>query len=214
MPGTGHNRLVHLVRHGEVWNPRHLVYSDLPGFGLSAFGHTQAQLAARHLAGREIRSVVASPLQRAIETAIPIAAVHDVKVTLDVGLVEWGLSKRWAGHCWDDLAETFPGEVAAYLQDPRAIPFSIESLDALADRIAATMERTVSATPQGDVVFVSHQDPIHAGRRRLTGKGFAAFHADKPAHAAVISLDPSTQPWTEDAMWTPQQETRATSPAN
>ena len=65
-------RFVYLVRHGEVANPNHVVYADLPGFNLSPLGVRQAHAAGRHLARRPIDAVVTSPLARAVQTATAI----------------------------------------------------------------------------------------------------------------------------------------------
>src|SRR6201994_316362 len=79
---------VHLIRHGEVYNPDGVLYGRLPGFRLSDKGIRQAQAVAEALAGRDIVAVIASPLQRAQETAAPIAARHDLPVDTDPDLIE------------------------------------------------------------------------------------------------------------------------------
>ena len=71
---------MHLLRHGEVHNPDKILYGRLPGFGLSADGLQMAHDAAEALRGHDVVSVVASPLQRAQETAGPIAAVFGLPV--------------------------------------------------------------------------------------------------------------------------------------
>ena len=187
-------RLVHLVRHGEVDNPHHVVYADLPGFGLSALGREQGAETALHLAAQPVRRVLASPLQRAIETAGFIAARHGIGVIIDDRLTEWRLSMLWAGIVWEELDEVRPGELAAYLSNPADLPFSPESLESLGTRVAAAAaDHALEAG--GDLVVVSHQDPIHAAARVLTGAGLQDFGSDKPGHATVVSLDPSSDPW-------------------
>ena len=62
---------VHLLRHGEVHNPDLVLYGRLPGFRLSQDGLQMAEDAADALAGRDVVHLVASPLQRAQETAQP-----------------------------------------------------------------------------------------------------------------------------------------------
>ncbi|HME18086.1 MAG TPA: histidine phosphatase family protein, partial [Mycobacterium sp.] len=79
---------IHLVRHGEVHNPEGVLYGRLPGFRLSDKGIRQAQAVADALAGRDIVALIASPLQRAQETAAPIAARHDLPVGTDPDLIE------------------------------------------------------------------------------------------------------------------------------
>lgn len=205
MSGTG-DRL-HLVRHSEVHNPEWVVYAGLPGFGLSLRGNEQAQAAAAWLARTPLSRVVSSPLERAVATASPIAKLHGLPVETFEELGEWGLSMRWAGHRWPDLAQTFPGELEAYQSDPSDLPFAPESLAVAGRRIATCAEQAWADRPvPGHVVVVSHQDPIEAARRILTGRDLFDFHANKPAHASVITLAPAPDAWREISVFTPWQE--------
>ena len=65
--------VVHLLRHGEVENPRGLIYGRLPGYRLSEDGRMMAKAAADFLAERDVVAVFTSPLERARETAEPVA---------------------------------------------------------------------------------------------------------------------------------------------
>lgn len=80
--------VVHLMRHGEVENPSGVLYGRLPGYHLSDLGRKMADRVAEHLAGRDITHVVASPLERAQETAAPIGAVLGLDVASDGRLIE------------------------------------------------------------------------------------------------------------------------------
>lgn len=91
---------VHLIRHGEVENPEHVVYARLAGFGLSDRGRRQATEAARYLARRPVVAVWSSPLQRALETAWVLAEPHGLPVLVDDELTEWKLADDWAGIVW------------------------------------------------------------------------------------------------------------------
>src|SRR5205823_9825507 len=55
---------VHLLRHGEVFNPTKVLYGRLPDFHLSDAGVAMAEAAARAVTGRDVVRVVASPLER------------------------------------------------------------------------------------------------------------------------------------------------------
>jgi broad specificity phosphatase PhoE len=194
---------LHLVRHGEVFNPQGLVYADLPGFPLSELGRAQAVAAAEHLAASGITVVATSPLQRARETAGFIGRRLGVEPMSDPGLTEWGLSMRWAGEPWLDLERRFPGEATAYAADPADLPFAPESLAEVAGRMTAVVTALGKHHPGAVAAVVSHQDPIHALRRILGGDGFASFHTDKPVHAAVITLDRQADRWIETGSWAP-----------
>ncbi|MDT5239952.1 MAG: hypothetical protein QOD97_2150 [Mycobacterium sp.] len=79
---------VHVMRHGEVHNPDKVLYGRLPDFHLSERGRAQAQASADWLADNDIVYLVASPLERAQETAEPIAKSHGLTVDTDDDLIE------------------------------------------------------------------------------------------------------------------------------
>jgi broad specificity phosphatase PhoE len=80
--------VVHLLRHGEVHNPGGLLYGRRPGYHLSELGRQMADRVATHLASRDVTHVVSSPLERAQETAAPIAKAHGLDVATDERLIE------------------------------------------------------------------------------------------------------------------------------
>ena len=80
--------IVHLVRHGEVANPDGVLYGRLPGYRLSEDGQTMAKAAAEFLAGRDVTVLRSSPLERAIQTAEPIAEQLGLTIEIDERLIE------------------------------------------------------------------------------------------------------------------------------
>jgi broad specificity phosphatase PhoE len=86
--GPGERTVVHLLRHGEVFNPEGVLYGRLPGYFLSDLGQEMAVRAADALAGNDVTVVVASPMERAQQTATPIAARHDLGIETDVRIIE------------------------------------------------------------------------------------------------------------------------------
>ena len=196
-------RHVHLVRLGEAHNPAEVVYDSLPGFPLTATGSAQARAVSRYLGSQPIVAVWSSPLQRALETATPIATRNGLPVTVEQELIEWSLLSRWAGTRWSDLPTTHPGELQAYLEHPDGLDFADETLEKLATRMVTAIKRIDVATDAGDVVIVGHQDPIQAARLALTGRALANLHTDKPTHGSAITLTPGT-PWRELSAWEPE----------
>ncbi len=186
--------IIHLVRHGEVHNPGHIVYNDLPGYELSELGRQQAFTTAIHLAGRPITEVWSSPLIRAIETAEPLCAGLGTHIRIDPNLIEWRGLDGWKGHSWDDIPTVFPGQLESYLDDPTDLPFAPESMRSVADRIIGVME-SIAERDGEEAVVVSHQDPIHAAVRVTTGRGFPGFFTDKPTHASVQTLKKNENGW-------------------
>jgi broad specificity phosphatase PhoE len=82
--------IVHLIRHGEVHNPGGILYGRSTGFHLSERGHAMAARVADRIGDRDIVHIVSSPLERAQETAAPLAAARGVQVELDDRVIESG----------------------------------------------------------------------------------------------------------------------------
>ncbi|MWA12769.1 histidine phosphatase family protein [Streptomyces sp. BA2] len=82
--------VVHLMRHGEVENPDGILYGRLPDYHLSELGRQMADRVAEYLAPRDVTHVVASPLDRAQETATPIAKAQGLDLATDGRLIEAG----------------------------------------------------------------------------------------------------------------------------
>jgi broad specificity phosphatase PhoE len=202
-------RTIYLIRHGEVHNPDHVVYADLDGFGLSEHGWRQARASAARLRDAEISAVVHSPLQRAAETAGEIAADRAVPVEVDDRLTEWKLGTRWAGVVWEDLPTQFPGELESYLATPTDLPWSPEPLSTVAARFVGAVGAALQRHPEGQVVFVAHQDPVQAARLALLGRRLGDLHQEKPGHAEIITLATTdamgAETWQEVGRWAPDQ---------
>ncbi len=196
---------VHLVRHGEVDNPDHVVYGRMPGFGLTERGRRQARDAGRYLARRPVVAIWSSPLERALETASTIAQPHGLAVSVDDDFTEWRLADGWQGIVWEDLPQRRPGELEMYLEAPWDLPFALESLERCADRMAAAVLAANERHRDGDVVIVSHQDPVQAVRLLLTGRTLREQHIDKPGHATVITVEHGT-PWSEVSRYDPPEQ--------
>jgi broad specificity phosphatase PhoE len=199
--------LVHLVRHAEVDNPDHLVTGSMPGFDLSPQGLEQARRVGRYLGPRAVVAIWSSPQQRSLRTAEEIAARSTVPVRVHPDLTDWELTERWKGHPWNAISSRFPGELEAYLEHPSRLDFVQEQLGEVAERVASVARRLDEEHPHGDVVIVSHQDPIQAARLHLTGEGLESLHHERPANGAVITLRPG-QTWREETSWEPGDSPR------
>jgi broad specificity phosphatase PhoE len=198
---------LHLVRHGEVANPGHVVYGDLPGFGLSEPGRAQASAAGRHLARRPVERVVCSPLLRAVTTGWAIGARHGLAPEVDERLTEWPINAAWVGHPWEDLPTRFPGQLEAYLADAASLEFAAETLAEMGTRVIGAIAELWEgrAGPWEDVVVVFHQDPMETARRLLTRHGLGGYGPGKPGHGEVVSLTRRRRldGWVEALRWSP-----------
>jgi 2,3-bisphosphoglycerate-dependent phosphoglycerate mutase len=199
--------LVHLVCHAETDNPDHLVTGSMPGFDLSAHGLEQARRVGRYLGPRAVVAIWSSPQQSSLRTAEEIAARSTVPVRVHPDLSDWELSERWKGHSWNSIPARFPSELEAYLNHPASLDFIDEQLEDVAERMASVARTLDAFHPHGDVVIVSHQDTIQAGRLRLTGAGLDLFRSERPSHGGVVTLRPGPT-WREETFWEPGHDPR------
>jgi broad specificity phosphatase PhoE len=175
---------VHVLRHGEVHNPSGLLYGRLEGYGLSDKGRAQAEAVADALADNDIALVVASPLQRAQETAAPIAARHGLDVTTDNDLIE--------SFNYFEGRRMSPGDGA--WRDPRVWwmlrnplkPSWGEPYKEVAARMTTALDKARAKAAGHEAVIVSHQLPIETLRRKLEGKWLA--HDPRKRQCNLASL--------------------------
>jgi broad specificity phosphatase PhoE len=175
---------VHLVRHGEVYNPGGVLYGRLPGFHLSDKGRQQAIAVADALADRDIVAVIASPLQRAQETAAPIAARHDLPVDTDPDLIESTNILEGRGISPGDGAWRDP-RVWWHLRNPFT-PSWGEPYRQIADRMVTAVDKARARAAGHEAVCVSHQLPVWTARLYLTGKRL--WHNPRRRQCSVASV--------------------------
>jgi broad specificity phosphatase PhoE len=159
---------VHLIRHGEVHNPGRILYGRLPGFRLSETGRAQAIAAADMLADADIVAVIASPLQRAQETAAPIAARHGLPVDTDEDLIESANIFEGKRVSPGDGAWRNP-RYRWHLRNP-ITPTWGEPYAEIAARMATAVDKARARAAGHEVVCVSHQLPVWTVRQYLSGK--------------------------------------------
>ena len=161
--------LIHLVRHGEVFNPDGVLYGRLPEFHLSERGRRMAQLAAASLAGRPIVAVTASPLTRTQESAEPWTAEFHLPLATDDRLIE--PSNRYEGLNVRRALRRNP-LLARHLLNPW-LPSWGEPFASIAERMMAAVADAHASVERGEVVLVSHQLPIWVVARTVQGKPLA-----------------------------------------
>jgi len=159
---------VHLLRHGEVHNPGGVLYGRLAGFRLSEDGQQMARDAADAVRGRDVAEVVASPLQRAQETAGPIAEVFALGVTTDERLIESGNVFEGKSFGVGDGALRRPANWR-HLTNPLR-PSWGEPYVEVARRMLAAVHDVRDRVAGHEAVCVSHQLPIWTARRFVEGR--------------------------------------------
>ena len=176
--------VVHLLRHGEVHNPDKVLYGRLPGFRLSELGEQMAVRAADALADRDVTVVISSPLERAQQTAAPVAERHGLRVGIDDRIIEAdnvfegqrvGVGDGVLKHpsAWRHLYNPFtPSWGEPYVE------------------VAGRMRAAVAAARNGarghEAVLVSHQLPVWVARLDAENRRF--FHDPRKRQCALASL--------------------------
>lgn len=194
---AGRTVVVHLVRHGKVHNPDDVLYGCLPGYRLAASGREMAEAVAAALlpdaaAGSGIGYLAASPLQRAQETAAPLARLLDRPVTTDERLIEAGNTFEGTRvavdratllnpRTWERMRNPFtPSWGEPYLQVAHRMLGAVYSAVDAVSRIPGASE----------AVLVSHQLPIVTVRRYLLGQRL--WHDPRKRQCAVASVSSVT----------------------
>jgi len=176
--------VVHLLRHGEVDNPEGILYGRLPGYRLSGLGRDMADRVAAHLGGHDLVHVVASPLERAIETAWPIADAHGLGIHVDGRLIEAGNFFQGKVVGVGDGVLKHP-EYWGKLLDPFT-PSWGEAYAAIAGRMQAAIVDVRDAARGHEALVVSHQLPIWVLRSRLEGRRL--WHDPRKRQCSLASL--------------------------
>jgi broad specificity phosphatase PhoE len=167
-----------------VYNPEGVLYGRLPGYYLSDLGLEMADRAAAALSQRDIAAVISSPMERAQQTAAPIAISHKLDVATNQDLIEAenifegqrvsvgdGVLKQpktWR-HLWNPLKPSWG-----------------EPYDIVAARMNAAIESARLAAPGREAVLVSHQLPIWVAR--LSAERRRLWHDPRSRQCTLASL--------------------------
>lgn len=176
--------LVHLLRHGKVHNPGNILYGRLPGYRLAASGREMAAGVAGYLGrtGTDIAYLAASSLQRAQETAAPLAELTGLPVQTDDRIIE--AANDFEGTAVGAHTFRSPGTWLK-LRDPLRPSWGEPYLE-IAHRMLGAVYTAVHAADGRAAVLVSHQLPIVTVRRYLEGRRL--WHDPRRRQCAVASL--------------------------
>ncbi|OMH26981.1 hypothetical protein BKD30_04350 [Tersicoccus phoenicis] len=183
---------VHLLRHGEVHNPAHVLYGRLDGYGLSELGRRMATTVAEYFGqraadGAEVVVLKASPLLRAQQTAAPLGAALGLPIATEGRIIE-------AENHFEGLRMT-----RAELRKPKHWPFLVNPLRPswgepyrrqVARVVAAVHTARAEAEAAGgagaEAVMVSHQLPIWV--TRLSAEQRPLWHDPRSRECALASV--------------------------
>jgi broad specificity phosphatase PhoE len=175
---------VHLMRHGEVHNPTGVLYGRLPEFYLSELGHEMAEAAASALADRDITYLVASPLERAQQTAQPTADLFELPIVTDDRVIEADNTFEGSKFGVGSGSLRHPS-VWWRLRNPLR-PSWGEPYTHIAARMRAAVADAREAARGHEAVIVSHQLPVWIARRSFEAKSFV--HDPRRRECTLASL--------------------------
>jgi probable phosphomutase (TIGR03848 family) len=179
--------IVLLVRHGQTATTGHLLPGRAPGLHLSDDGRRQADAAAQRIARlKRVAAVYASPLERARETAMPIAQARGLALRIERGLLELDVGS-WTGSRLDRVSKR--PEWATVQRYPSGFRFPEgESFVEMQARITGTLARLVDRHRGGVVVAVSHADPIKAALAHALGMHLDLFQRLAVAPGSITTI--------------------------
>lgn len=166
--------LILLVRHGQTPTTGKILPGRAAGLHLAEAGTSQAHRVAERIAELpRVDAIYASPLERARETAAPIAKALKQRVKIDKGLLECDFGD-WTGAELGKLMKL--PEWSTVQKAPSTFRFpNGESFTEMQTRMVTALDRIREAHPGGTVVCVSHADPIKAAVAHAMGTHLDLF---------------------------------------
>lgn len=162
--------LLLLLRHGENdYVKSHKMAGRLPGVHLNEKGQKQAQALAEALRHIPLKAVYSSPLERAMETAKPIAELHKLKIIKEPDLMDTDIG-NWQGRSWRVLGLTKVWKVVQNAPSRFRFPEG-ESFVEAQTRCTNALEKIVKnhSKPKDVVAVIFHADPIRMAVAHFLG---------------------------------------------
>jgi probable phosphomutase (TIGR03848 family) len=176
-----------LVRHGQTPTTGKVLPGRARGLHLADEGRRQADIAAARIAELvRVDAVYSSPLERAKETAAPIAAGRSLKTIVERGLFECDFGD-WTGR---ELAKLMKlPEWQTVQRAPSMFRFpNGESFTEMQTRMVSTLDRLRAAHPGGTIVCVSHADTIKAAVAHALGTHLDLFQRIVISPASISAI--------------------------
>jgi len=184
MTSSDQTTVIHLLRHGEVYNPDGILYGRLPDYHLSEIGKQMAERVATTVKDRDITHVVASPLERAQETAQPSAAALGLDIVTDDRVIEAANEFEGLAFGVGDGSLRNPS-MWKHLYNPFK-PSWGEPYKDIVVRMLAAMHDAREAAAGHEALIVSHQLPVWTARSYIEGRRL--FHDPRKRQCSLASL--------------------------
>ncbi len=179
-----------LIRHGQTDSADKKLTGWLPDVHLNETGHKQAEELPQRLAALNIAAIYSSPLERAIETAQPLARARGLRIhrVADLGEVKFG---EWQGQTLKVLSHKKEWKIVQAAPSAFQFPDG-ESFRETQSRAVSAIEKIVADHARETVVAFSHGDVIKLIVAYYSGIALDNFQriAISPASISVIELGP------------------------
>ena len=176
--------IVHLLRHGEVHNPEGVLYGRRDGYHLSERGSEMARVVADAIKDRDITHLFSSPLERAQETARPLAEARDLEIATDERVIESTNVFEGSRFAGGQNALRNPS-TWRHLWNPWK-PSWGEPYREVVTRMKAAIDDARDAARGHEAVVVSHQLPIWITRLAAEKRSF--LHDPRKRQCTLCSL--------------------------
>tara|TARA_Y100001958_G_scaffold146609_1_gene126485 strand:+ start:374 stop:922 length:549 start_codon:yes stop_codon:yes gene_type:complete len=167
------------LRHGEVQNPKDILYYNIPGYELSELGKAQAEYAAEVLANDfKIEQIISSPLLRARQTSEIVRKKLKMELSISEKITEWDGLLNWKGYTFNEISKT--NEYLIYKEDPTKLDTN--------ETFFETFQRVDDLYKNSkDTLFVTHQDTIRSFMFYKLKSD--RFNQDKPGHCDLQYIE-------------------------
>jgi len=181
------------IRHGRTaWNADSRIqgHTDIE---LDALGEWQARQVAQALGDEPLQAVYSSDLQRARQTAAPLAARQGLELRIDAGLRERGFGE-FEGLSFAQIEQRWPEQATAWRKrDPDFGACGGEVLRDFRDRVVATVRRLAQAHRGQSIALVTHGGVLDLLYREATRVALDAPRSWQLANAGINRLLHSDQ---------------------
>ena len=177
--------IVHLMRHGEVYNPQGILYGRRDGFHLSQLGNQMAEKVADAIKDRDITHLRVSPLERAQETARPLAAARGLEIVTDERVIESANKLEGLSFSQGPWSIIKRPRIWRHFYNP-ARPSWGEPHQQIVARMMAAVEDARAAAVGHEAVIVSHQLPIWSTRLHVENR--RQLHDPRRRQCTLCSL--------------------------
>ncbi len=180
---------LYLVRHASTELLPHTICGRLPDIHLNDKGRREAELLTQTLGDLPVHKLFSSPLERARETAAPLAQQLGLKVEISEAFNELDLG-NWTGRTFAELEFNEEWKQWNSFRSGSEIPGGENMLNAQT-RIVHGITSLQRDFPNETLVVFSHGDPIRAALLYYLGMSLDFVHRIEisPAHVSVLAID-------------------------